>query len=80
MASASAIIMRKGKRAMTNEKTNPAPKKRRTQAAKPKQNKLYRFNFGQYKGRTIEDVWRENESYISNFIIDKHMFGESDLI
>lgn len=40
----------------------------------------YHFNFGKYYGDTIEEVWRQAPSYISNFIIRGHLDGDSDLL
>jgi hypothetical protein len=39
----------------------------------------YEFNFGKHRGDTIEQVWRKDPSYISNFIVMRHLDGDSDL-
>jgi hypothetical protein len=40
----------------------------------------YEFNFGKHLGDTIEQVWCKDPSYISNFIVMRHLDGDSDLL
>jgi hypothetical protein len=62
------------------EAVNPASKKRRTQ---PQRKKIgpYHFNFGKHRGKTIEEVWDSyDSSYIDEFLIEKYLTGQSDLL
>jgi len=56
-------------------------KKRRTQTrAAPKSRGPYRFTFGKYKGKTIQEVHNVDYSYIEDFIVFNGMTGQHDLL
>ncbi|KAI4918277.1 hypothetical protein J4E90_002661 [Alternaria incomplexa] len=56
-------------------------KKRRTQTrAAPKSRGPYRFTFGKYKGKTIQEVHDEDFGYIEDFIVFEGMMGGNDIL
>ncbi|KAI4612209.1 hypothetical protein J4E83_007761 [Alternaria metachromatica] len=56
-------------------------KKRRTQTrAAPKSRGPYRFTFGKFKGKTIQEAYDEDYDYIEDFIVFKGMTGRNDIL
>lgn len=56
-------------------------KKRRTQTrAAPKSRGPYRFTFGKYKGKTIQEVHDEDFGYIEDVIVFEGMMGGNDIL
>lgn len=61
--------------------TVDSSKKRRTQTrAAPKSRGPYRFMFGKYRGKTIQEVHDEDESYIKDYIVMQGMMGRHNIL